>query len=360
MGHPPVSSLERRRRSAAAVVLGAALLAARVQGQEDPAARTIAAYEAPASCPDRDAFLAMVRSYLDPMERPGLPPPFSVRYSQVTGGVLGALRTPEGHLARELQTSSCHETALALAYIVALSISPNAAPGKGPAAPSASLALSSSAASASTPPLASSAPPAPPSASVASPPASSTAPPPASPQTSATTSAPLTPTSPANGPWFHAGLRNTSVGSERAFAPVADVQRPFGIARLGLGLSLASRQTRPRDVPLRFGQLLLEPEACFSPTWENLSLGLCGALRFGLLRVASSDIPNATQTTAGLLSPALQGHADLRLVGPLWLGLRAGLAVSALRPGFFLNGSDQELQRMPLWIPEVGIALGFH
>jgi hypothetical protein len=357
MGHPPVSSLERQRRNAAAVVLGAALLAARVQGQEDPAAHTVAAYEALPSCPTRDAFLAMVRSYLDPMERPALPPPFSVRYSQVTGGVLGALRTPEGHLAREFQTSSCHETALALAYIVALSISPNAAPGKGPVAPSASLTpLPSAAPSAPAPPLASSAPPAPPSASVASPPASSSAPPPAS----AMASAPPTPASPANGPWFHAGLRNTSVGSERTFAPWLDAQRPFAVARLGLGLSLTSRQTRPRDVPLRFGQFLLEPEACFSPTWDNLSLGLCGALRFGLLRVASSDIPGATQTTAALLSPALQGHADLRLVGPLWLGLRAGLALSALRPGFFLNGSNQELQRMPLWIPEVGIALGFH
>ena len=358
--------------------LGLWLLAAGAAGQDDPASRIIASYEAAAPCPDREAFLAQVRSYLDPGERPLLPPPFRVSFRPVAGGFLGALHTPKGQLSREIQAPVCHEAALAVAYVVALSISPNAAPGKGPpVAPSPSSQASSSsspvtpastpaasASSSSPTPSASSSPLVPGSSSASAlspvPPASSSSSPPVlggAGEGSKNTSSGAA----GAGSWVHGGVRLAQGGAPGwALLGWISFARSLGWGRLGLGGAVGSWEGEREGATLRLRQVTLAPEGCAVAAWEGVSLAGCALLRVGALRGEVSGVPGASAATALVLAPGLQGRAEVRVAGPVWFGVRGGATIPLVRPGFLLIGPDRELFRVPAWLPEVGLSLGVH
>lgn len=136
--------------------------------------------------------------------------------------------------------------------------------------------------------------------------------------------------------------------------------RSLGWGRLGLGGAVGSWEGAREGATLRLRQVTFAPEGCAVAAWEGVSLAGCALLRVGALRGEVSGVPGASQATALVLAPGLQGRAEMKVAGPAWIGVRGGATIPLVRPGFLLIGPDRELFRVPAWLPEVGLSLGVH
>lgn len=314
----------------------------------------VTSYDAPAGCPDRERFVAMLRSYLDPADVPETLPSFAIRFS-TEGGPRGVLRlrarSREGDGERTVEARTCDEAALALAYVAALAISPNARSGLGP------------------PVVAS---PTPPASSSAAPPAAvpsgrAGAPVPAEPE------APLAPlpTSPlapvavdATPPprWLVSLGLFGERGSAPGFAPglVISGERRLGGAFVGVDLLGSRRATDPPGAgdatfTLLAARLFACPFSLGRP--DRLGLSACAAFAVGRLGATSNGLDRTASSAEAWLLPGARLRGRLGLGAGFGLALTGDLGAPLVRPTYRFDDPSVTVHEVPAVAFSLGLSL---
>jgi hypothetical protein len=328
----------------------------------------VVAYEAPAACPTRARFVAHLRSYLDEADVPAAKPSFSVVISTGSEGSAFrgrlVMRGADGEPAeRTLDATSCEEVTLALAYVAALAISPNARAGLGPAPPPLSVPEATSATSAT-------------SASPASPAAASAAVP-----VAASSSAPTVPSSPdpsaaragsSNDPATGSSAPRFAVhvsafgqsGLAPTLAPGLAVGAEARVATVRFGLEfLGSRRTfSPAEAgSVRFRLLATRLVVCpFTDSWvTRWEASLCAAFTAGQLQATSAGLDRTGSSAEPWLVPALRLRGTAWLGDDRWLGLRLALDGGAplVRPSYRFDEPAITVHRVPVLVAEAAASL---
>lgn len=304
----------------------------------DVSEAVVGSYEAPASCPDRTRFVALLRSYLDPADVPEALPTFVIRFS-VEGGPRGVLQMRAKGDTREsgertVLAATCDEAALALAYVAALAISPNARSGLGPPpAPLLAPAASASAAPSS-------------SSSAISPPASSSSAPamsPSAPVAPASAAPPATSAKPTELPpeprWSVSLGLSAETGVAPAIAPglVLSGERRVGAFVVGLD-AFGSRRTSDPAGPgdARFTLLGGRVVACPFTVGGMYRMGLsfCGSFAAGRVAATSNGLDRPGSSFQPWLVPGVRLRARLGLGGGFGLALSGDVGVPLVRPTY--------------------------
>ena len=246
-------------------------------------------YDAPAGCPDRDAFEAAVRERL-PTARfaTGTEPAarsFTIAIAATDDGYTGALTAGDGGAARRLAAHQCNDVVTALALITALAIDPSAA-------------------------------------------VSAVAPPPTT-----------TPARPGPRRWHLAGLAGGALaggvtpGALWIGAIGARLLRR-GLGHLDLEVVAGGDRDRSDAGEARFTYLIGRGSACWLALPRRVEVDACAVVEAGALRARGVDVVRAQDLTRPYLAAGVAAAARWPRASRGFLELRAGVSFPLIRDRF--------------------------